>query len=184
MAARAMRPTTARELVEREFARGRDKRFAGSVWRLGEFALTRTDGQLTEYGHVFRALRPEESLSHFDRSSERATAMQARAVDAIGRERVVGRMVDGTMMATPLGQAYYGRGSAIFEVRVPGWRRDQNGQMVRAKHGIPLNDQWLRLTPGGSEVLLALQRAGQQPPAARRPWPGPLSPPNRRKRRS
>ena len=64
-------------MVERELARGREKRFLGSVWRLGRVELTRTDGQLTDGGRVFQALRPSESLSSTGPQSVRLAARSA-----------------------------------------------------------------------------------------------------------
>ena len=73
-----MAPTSASDMVERELAKRREKRFQGSVWRLGSLALTRTHGQLTEHGRAFHALLPSESLSQFDRATERVTGRNVR----------------------------------------------------------------------------------------------------------
>ena len=73
-----MAPTSARGLVEVQFGKGREKRYHGSVWRLGPLALTRTDGQLTDAGRAFQELRPTESLSHIDRDTESVAGSQVR----------------------------------------------------------------------------------------------------------
>ena len=160
--------TSARDTVERELAKGRGERFAGSTWRLGGLALTCTDGQLTDNGRVFHQLRPSESLSHFERATERIAGSQVYAVDAAGREHIVGRMMDGSMIATPLGQGYYGRQSAVFDARLLAWRRNARGELVRTT--VPLTDQRLRSAPGGKKALEALQRSiySADPQAVRR----------------
>ena len=72
------------------------------------------------------------------------------------------------MSAILLGQGYYGRQSAMFDVRVPAWRRNARGELVRTT--VPLADQWLRLAPGGRQALDALQQSiyGADPDTTRR----------------
>ena len=93
-------------MVEHELQRGKKTRLYGSRYRLGPLDLTHLDGRLTGFGRAFMELRPNESLDHYDRSSERLTASQVFATDVNGDERMVGRMVDGVVVPTHRGLAY------------------------------------------------------------------------------
>ena len=59
-----MAEATPAGIVARELEKHREKRFSGSVWRIGRHTLTTVDGKLTDLGHAFRRLRPTEDLSH------------------------------------------------------------------------------------------------------------------------
>lgn len=148
---------SASDVVARELAKGRGKRYSGSVWRLGRHALTTVEGRPTDLGHAFLRVRPSEDLGHFNRSTERTTGRQVRVLDFAGRTRVVAKIQDGRVMATKMGQGYYGQAAAIFNAYVPAWRRGRDGQLYRTS--VTLDDQWLRLASGGSEALSGL-RAG------------------------
>ena len=132
--------TTDADSVARELARNRKPRYVGSVWKLGRVLLTTIDGKLTGAGRVFRAQNPSVSLSHFDHRSERIAGRQARARDAIGRERIVARMVDGKMAVTKLGQSYYAPGPQVFTAFVPAWRHGVNGDLKRSS--VAIDDAW------------------------------------------
>ena len=107
-------------VLARLLARNAKLKFSGSVWRLGRQALTKTDGEPTSLGHAYLAAHPDASLSHFDRATQRFTGKQVRARDMGGRMRVVATMVDGKLIATPLGQSFYGAGAAVFRAYAPG----------------------------------------------------------------
>ena len=147
--------TTTADIVDRALLRRKEARFAGSVWRLGRVALTTTDGQLTDAGHLFRARRPEADLSHYKRSTERITGKQVRVQDLLGKERIVATVADGEVTATKTGQAYYGTGSSVFQALAPAWRKDSQGQLYRTTAS--LDDQWIRSAPGGDRTLAELR---------------------------
>jgi hypothetical protein len=150
-----MAGTTPAGMVARELEKHREKRFTGSVWRIGRHALTTVDGRLTDIGHAFRRLRPAEDLSHYDRSTERITGTQVRARDPLGYERVVARMRDGKTLAPKTGQSYYDPGSSVFTACVPAWRRDAQGNLFQTS--VPVDDHWLRLAAGGDAALAELR---------------------------
>ena len=95
--------------VERLLSNGKEKRFY-------PLELTRADGRLTAEGKAFARLRPAESLDHYDRSTERLTDSQVYATDYGGEERLVGRMIDGVMVPTQRGLAYYGAGELVSQL--------------------------------------------------------------------
>jgi hypothetical protein len=153
------------QLLDRELQRGRTKRFGGSRFRLGAVDLTRVDGTLTDAGRAFLKLHPDESLNHYDRSSERVSESAVYATDVLGARRIVGSMVDGSIVPTRRGVAYYNSDEPIFTAELPCWRMKPSGGYERGV--VTVTDQWLLELAGGGRFRASIAQAvGRTEPMA------------------
>jgi hypothetical protein len=156
--------------VEHELQREKKLRFHGSRFRIGPLDLTHLDGRLTDFGKAFMELRSNESLDHYDRSSERLTSSQVLVTDVNRVERMVARMIDGVMLPTHRGLAYYKVAAPTFEVTAPAWRPRFDGEDIIAQYArtmVPITDNWLRGEPDGERLVASFrQLTGQSDPDA------------------
>ena len=77
-------------------------------------------------------------------------------ITLISREDLIFKRVRSDLKNKSLGTTGYGPGASVFEAYAPAWRRDAQGYLVRQT--LAIDDQWLRLAPGGLKALAELRR--------------------------